>query len=54
MPPFTALIKVPLLIVDDFGLKPLRPPEDEEFHDLLAERYEQAATVLMSNLDFAE
>lgn len=51
---FAALAKVPLLIVDDFGLKPLRPPEDEEFHDLIAERYERAATVLTSNLDFAE
>ncbi len=50
----TALAKVPLLIIDDFGLKPLRPPEDEEFHDLIAERYERAATVLTSNLDFAE
>jgi DNA replication protein DnaC len=43
-----------LLIVDDFGLKPLRPPEDETFHDLMAERYERAATVLTSNLDFGE
>lgn len=51
---FAALAKVPLLIVDDFGLKPLRPPEDEEFHDLIAERYERAATVLTSNLDIAE
>ena len=45
---------VPLLIIDDFGLKPLRPPEDETFHDLMAERYERAATVLTSNLDFGE
>ena len=51
---FALLSKVPLLIVDDFGLKPLRPPEDEEFHDLVAERYERAATVLTSNLDFGE
>jgi DNA replication protein DnaC len=51
---FATLSKVPLLIVDDFGLKPLRPPEDEDFHDLVAERYERGATILTSNLDFAE
>jgi DNA replication protein DnaC len=49
-----ALARVPLLIIDDFGLKPLRPPADEDLHDLIAERYEQAATIVTSNLDFAE
>ena len=48
------LARLPLLIIDDFGLKPLRPPADEDLHDLIAERYEQAATVVTSNLDFAE
>ena len=48
------LANLPLLIIDDFGLKPLRPPEDEAFHDLVAERYERAATILTSNLDFGE
>lgn len=51
---FQYLVKVPLLIIDDFGLKPLRSPEDEDFHDLIAERYERAATILTSNLDFDE
>jgi DNA replication protein DnaC len=49
-----SLARVPLLIVDDFGLKPLRPPADEDLHDLIAERYETAATIVTSNLDFAE
>ena len=49
-----ALARVPLLIIDDFGLKPLRPPADEDLHDLIAERYEQAATIVTSNLDFPE
>lgn len=49
-----ALARVPLLIIDDFGLKPLRPPADEDLHDLIAERYESAATVITSNLDFTE
>jgi DNA replication protein DnaC len=48
------LVGVPLLIVDDFALKPLRSPQDEDFHDLIAERYENAATILTSNLDFSE
>ena len=51
---FQYLVKVPLLIIDDFGLKPLRTPEDEDFHELIAERYERAATILTSNLDFDE
>jgi DNA replication protein DnaC len=49
-----SLARVPLLIIDDFGLKPLRPPADEDLHDLIAERYEQAATLITSNLDFTE
>jgi DNA replication protein DnaC len=49
-----SLVKTPLLIIDDFGLKPLRSPDDELFHDLIAERYERAATIVTSNLDFHE
>ncbi len=51
---FQAVVRVPLLILDDFGLKPLRPQQDEDLHDLIAERYERAATIVTSNLDFAE
>ena len=28
------------------------PSQDEGFHDLIAERYERASTILASNLDF--
>jgi DNA replication protein DnaC len=49
-----SLARVPLLIIDDFGLKPMRPPADEDLHDLLAERYETASTIVTSNLDFGE
>ena len=49
-----ALAKVDLLIIDDFGLKPLRSPQDEDFHDLIAERYERKATIVTSNLDLPE
>ncbi|WP_269465505.1 ATP-binding protein [Thauera humireducens] len=45
---------MPVLIIDDFGLKPLRAPADEDLHDLIAERYERAATLVTSNLDFTE
>ncbi|MFO1217594.1 MAG: IS21-like element helper ATPase IstB [Burkholderiaceae bacterium] len=48
------LARVPLLIIDDFGLKPLRAPADEDLHDLIAERYERSATIVTSNLDFDE
>jgi DNA replication protein DnaC len=48
------LARIDLLIVDDFGLKPMRPPHDEDFHELIAERYERAATLITSNLDFDE
>jgi DNA replication protein DnaC len=48
------LARVPLLVIDDFGLKPLRSPADEDLHDLIAERYEQASTIVTSNLDFNE
>jgi len=49
-----ALANVDLLIVDDFALKPLRSPQDEDFHDLVAERYERRSTIVTSNLDFPE
>jgi len=49
-----SLARVPLLVIDDFGLKPLHPPADEDLHDLIAERYETTSTIVTSNLDFTE
>ncbi|KVF35031.1 ATP-binding protein [Burkholderia vietnamiensis] len=49
-----SLMRVELLIIDDFGLKPLRPPADEDLHELIAERYEAASTIVTSNLDLTE
>jgi DNA replication protein DnaC len=43
---FQQYVRVPLLIIDDFALKPLRVPHDEDFHDLIAARYERASTIL--------
>jgi len=51
---FKILSQVDLLIIDDFGLKPLVAPADEDFHDLIAERYERSATIVTSNLGFTE
>lgn len=51
---FQALAKVPLLVIDDFGLKPLKSPHDEDLHDLIDERYERSATIITSNLDYSE
>ncbi len=50
---FHTFARVPLLVIDDFGLKPLRAPQDEDFYDLVAERYEQGATIVNSNLNFS-
>tara|TARA_B110000091_G_C13714632_1_gene432044 strand:+ start:283 stop:1044 length:762 start_codon:yes stop_codon:yes gene_type:complete len=49
-----ALAKIPLLIIDDFGLKPLSSPQDEDLHELIAERYEQSSTIITSNLALNE
>ena len=51
---FQILARVPLLVIDDFGLKPLQPPQDEDFHELISERYERTATIVTSNLAFEE
>jgi len=51
---FKSYAKVDLLIIDDFGLKPLRATEDEAFHELINARYEEAATLVTSNLAIEE
>ncbi len=38
-----------LLILDDFGLRPLTPPGPEDLYDILSERYEQGSILLTSN-----
>ena len=48
------LIAVDLLIIDDFGLKPLKPGQDEDFHEVISERYERKSTIVTSNLDIPE
>jgi DNA replication protein DnaC len=43
-----------LLILDDFGLRPLRGQEPEDFYEIISERYERSATIVTSNRDHAE
>jgi DNA replication protein DnaC len=38
-----------LLILDDFGLKPLRPPAAEDLYDIIQERYERGSILVTSN-----
>jgi len=49
-----SLTRPDLLILDDFGLKPMLSPADEDFHELVCERYERGSIVITSNLDFTE
>lgn len=51
---FAEFAKISLLIIDDFGLRPIRSPQDEDFHDLVSQRYENTSTMVTSNLDFNE
>lgn len=48
------LAKIELIAIDDFGLRPMRSPQDEDFHELIAERYEKKTTIVTSNLAFDE
>jgi DNA replication protein DnaC len=43
-----------LLILDDFGLKPLLPPGPEDLYDIINERYEKGSILLTSNRAPAE
>jgi len=43
-----------LLIVDDFGLKPLRSPNSEDWFDVIAERYERGSLIVTSNRALTE
>lgn len=42
-------LKPDLLVLDDFGLKPLVPPGPEDLYDIINERYERGSILLTSN-----
>ena len=46
---FQTFLKPNLLVLDDFGLKPLHPPMPEDLYDIINERYEQGSILLTSN-----
>jgi DNA replication protein DnaC len=42
-------ISVQLLIIDDFGLKPLTPIQSDDFYEVVNERYMKKSTIFTSN-----
>lgn len=42
-------LKPDLLILDDFGLKPIEPPGSEDLYDVIAGRYQVGSLVLTTN-----
>jgi DNA replication protein DnaC len=51
---FQAYLRPDLLVLDDFGLKPLHPPAPEDMYDIIHERYERGSILLTSNRAPAE
>lgn len=49
-----AYVRPDVLILDDFGLKPLQPPAPEDLYDVINERYERGSIILTSNRAPAE
>lgn len=48
------VIKIPLLILDDFGLQSLNEAQQEDLYQVIAQRYEKNSTIITSNRDFDE
>jgi DNA replication protein DnaC len=42
-------ITVRLLIIDDFGLKPLTPAQSDDFYEIISERYMKRSIIFTSN-----
>jgi DNA replication protein DnaC len=51
---FKTYLRPDLLILDDFGLKPLQSPAPSDLYDVINERYEQGSILLTSNRPPAE
>lgn len=50
----TGYMRPDLLILDDFGLRPLRGREGEDFYEVIGERYERGSILVTSNRDYSE
>ena len=48
------IIKIPVLILDDFGLQVLNEAQQEDLYQIIAQRYEKSSTIITSNRDFDE
>ena len=48
------LAKIEVIAIDDFGLRPMRSPQDEDFHELIAERYERKSLTITANTPFSQ
>lgn len=48
------VIKMPILILDDFGLQSLNESQQEDLYQIIAQRYERSSTIITSNRDFDE
>jgi DNA replication protein DnaC len=48
------VVKIPLLILDDFGLQGLNELQQEDLYQIIALRYEKNSTIITSNRDFDE
>lgn len=45
----TSYVRPELLVIDDFGLKPLTSPGPEDLYDVINERYEKGSILITSN-----
>jgi DNA replication protein DnaC len=48
------LIKIPLLILDDFGLQSMSEEQQEDLYEVVCGRYEKKSLVITSNRDMSE
>ena len=48
------IVKIPVLILDDFGLQVLNESQQNDLYEVICERYEKKSMVITSNRDFNE
>jgi DNA replication protein DnaC len=48
------IIKIPLLILDDFGLRSLSEAQQADLYEIISDRYDKTSTIITSNRDFNE
>ncbi len=48
------VVKMPVIILDDFGLQALNDAQQDDLYRMIAERYEKTSTIITSNRDINE